>query len=313
VYEWHGYPKDSPQGAVSKLALAKHRMSWTKITWMEIWREIVRDFTGRQITYPSDQLPAVSALAQQINLDNKRTYIADLWLGDIHIQLQWIREAHGPQGNNSESEIPSAVNLPAPSWSWASRINQRIWTLATNRREVAYSKGLEVLRYDIVSAGNDPCGKVRQGTLHVRCRYLQATSWKGKHEPYFTKDGQQPWHGRKPQDQESHTTPLEDLSSNAHRLQMDQLVCYFDRPVYDDQCAKDILRDVTLAQIAGHCSRILGGKHGTMRHFSSLKIIYALMLIPTKDGTEFQRVGLCEVPDVGGLADGRDIKELAIV
>ncbi|KAF1924617.1 HET-domain-containing protein [Didymella exigua CBS 183.55] len=89
------------------------------------WCRMVREYTTRAISFPSDKLPAVSALALRIAQKTGDGYCAGLWKSDLLRGLLWYRavrynfrarEAAGPWNPNQQRP----QSFLAPSWSWAS-------------------------------------------------------------------------------------------------------------------------------------------------------------------------------------------------
>jgi hypothetical protein len=57
---------------------------------MELWFAIVDQYQSRQLTKPSDRLPVLSAIAQQINLRSiMGLYIAGVWAKRLKACLLW--------------------------------------------------------------------------------------------------------------------------------------------------------------------------------------------------------------------------------
>ncbi|KAF6785193.1 HET domain-containing protein, partial [Colletotrichum musicola] len=89
--------------------------------YRNVWREVVRFYSPRKLTFPEDKLPAVSGLASEVRRlsaeegDDPGRYLAGLWENDLLMQLVWFtnpgssRDVRGKDGP-----------LWAPSWSWAS-------------------------------------------------------------------------------------------------------------------------------------------------------------------------------------------------
>ncbi|OCL07138.1 HET-domain-containing protein, partial [Glonium stellatum] len=91
------------------------------------WYKMVQDYTSRAITYETDKLPALSALAARVAQESKDTYLAGIWKGDLLRGLLWYREVRRrfraqesslPFSNTGEK--PQRKVFIAPSWSWAS-------------------------------------------------------------------------------------------------------------------------------------------------------------------------------------------------
>lgn len=76
------------------------------------WYKLVDEYTKRSLTYPSDLLPALSALASEVQKLTKATYVAGLWALDGQISfrsLLWFSAKKNARANNG-----------SPSWAWSS-------------------------------------------------------------------------------------------------------------------------------------------------------------------------------------------------
>lgn len=76
---------------------------------LQQWYDYVGDYLHRMLSVPSDRLPAISAVAndmqEQLNFD----YYAGIWLQDVPVGLAWCTD-----GLASLTEM-----WRSPSWSWA--------------------------------------------------------------------------------------------------------------------------------------------------------------------------------------------------
>lgn len=97
-------------------------MKYAKI--LELWHEVVYDYSGRRMSVASDKLVALSGIAEDfahVMAANSGAstvrYLAGLWSEDISRQLLWTRASLSDQ-----SEVPPRPRpaYRAPSWSWAS-------------------------------------------------------------------------------------------------------------------------------------------------------------------------------------------------
>jgi hypothetical protein len=77
----------------------------------ELWRDIVKEYTSRELSDPKDRLLAISGIATALGDISKDSYLAGLWLNDFPTALLW--EIASPFD-------PKPPNYRAPSWSWAS-------------------------------------------------------------------------------------------------------------------------------------------------------------------------------------------------
>ncbi|CZR59904.1 uncharacterized protein PAC_09799 [Phialocephala subalpina] len=88
---------------------------------VEHWNEIVRQYTRCNLTYFSDRLPALSSLAEQLNIRSLGGYFAGLWGYAIceTNALCW-RKLPIQYSESSCAEFGGTCRKVAPSWSWAS-------------------------------------------------------------------------------------------------------------------------------------------------------------------------------------------------
>jgi hypothetical protein len=124
------------------------------------WRDVINEYMNRRITYDTDRLPVISALAYQFaeNLQNLE-YRAGLWEEDFHAGLLW------------ETLHPGCVKASgyvAPSWSWASlntdaiRHRVRVYDICVMTRK---SSSFQVKDFSIRNAGDTIYGIVRQDSF----------------------------------------------------------------------------------------------------------------------------------------------------
>ncbi|KAI1653145.1 HET-domain-containing protein [Daldinia decipiens] len=87
------------------------------------WIEIRSQYAQRSLSFPTDKLAAISAVAAMAAEDSGMTYLAGLWKETLLVDLQWyyIFRSHP---TNSLSTVTTTQEpgdeYTAPSWSWAS-------------------------------------------------------------------------------------------------------------------------------------------------------------------------------------------------
>lgn len=74
------------------------------------WKELVYDYTGRELTKEEDRLPALAGIARRFGEAHGWTYAAGLWKEEIMSQLLWA----------ATGKRPRQRTFGVPSWSWAS-------------------------------------------------------------------------------------------------------------------------------------------------------------------------------------------------
>ncbi|KAH6622067.1 heterokaryon incompatibility protein-domain-containing protein [Boeremia exigua] len=74
------------------------------------WQSAVEQFSRLGLTYGSDKLPSIAALASRMEQYRKQdTYLGGLWWSSLLYDLQWVVFSHQARCNSN-----------APTWSWAS-------------------------------------------------------------------------------------------------------------------------------------------------------------------------------------------------
>lgn len=128
-----------------------------------VWGRLVERYSLGRLTYATDKLIALSALASEMQEHIQSKYLAGMWHQHLAYQLLW--EVRGVQWLVRRRRVNEYI---APSWSWASVVgNVEIACevrFADNREII-----IEVLdaQVELVSAAN-PFGQVKSGFLRVR-------------------------------------------------------------------------------------------------------------------------------------------------
>ncbi|KAH9856368.1 heterokaryon incompatibility protein-domain-containing protein [Lenzites betulinus] len=125
------------------------------------WRDIVEDYSEREVAFPHDRLVACShGIARDLHRLLNTDYLAGLWRHTLLSDLLWF--------NTSATAPPCRFEYIAPSWSWASaegQVKMEPYVTAASDR-IALS---EVLRCEVESrAPWHPFGEVVGGSLVLR-------------------------------------------------------------------------------------------------------------------------------------------------
>ncbi|KAI1110638.1 heterokaryon incompatibility protein-domain-containing protein [Nemania sp. NC0429] len=134
------------------------------------WEELVEQYVSRHLTYPTDMLPAISAIAR--DFDMKGGYIAGLTHEKLFSNLLWQvkapRDLHGELTTALPPGRPSVY--VAPTFSWASIIARVEWVKGLSHYEPVCS--LE--NFDITLENPlDPFGPVSNGYITIRGPVMQ--------------------------------------------------------------------------------------------------------------------------------------------
>ena len=121
------------------------------------WYAMLEDYTGRNLTYPSDRLPAFSGLATMMSDVVVDTYYAGLWESRMPYALVWVRHSRVPFERNQ------ARGDWAPSWSWAS-VSCRV------RQETPeeFTSAVEIVSIAAPPSGANRFGSVTEGRIEVK-------------------------------------------------------------------------------------------------------------------------------------------------
>jgi hypothetical protein len=124
----------------------------------ECWHDCVQSFSPRALTYSSDKLPAISAVAQKIANITGSEYLVGLWRSHLIVDLAWKTDW------DRCARIPLAYkDYVAPSWSWAS-------VDAAIRSDTLYHQDTSelltsIIDYGVEMDGPNPFGHVKSGYI----------------------------------------------------------------------------------------------------------------------------------------------------
>ena len=146
----------------------------------EIWYRLVAAYSDRKLTYAIDKLPAISGLAQELEMsisDPDEKYLAGFWLGDLAQGLLWMSSA---TWNEDMQNTQRSRPYRAPSWSWASMDGQITWSThwnCTNWRSVLgrSEPAFRFLDADIITSGDNPHGCIVKAILTVYGKAVPVT------------------------------------------------------------------------------------------------------------------------------------------
>lgn len=87
----------------------------------ELWLSIIDQYQARGITHPKDRLPALSAIAAQVNRGNLMgSYVAGMWVDWLLSSLLWWSDATRSKVAKSDESHKRPNPSSAPTWSWLS-------------------------------------------------------------------------------------------------------------------------------------------------------------------------------------------------
>ncbi|OTA98356.1 hypothetical protein M426DRAFT_17487 [Hypoxylon sp. CI-4A] len=132
----------------------------------EFWKEIIEQYTERQLTYYSDRLAALAGLAKRAHsISPDVQYYAGLWSDNLPSTLLWVVRRTTESSYNSDRIKPSI----APTWSWASvtgYVEFLFWQRNYGRGKWANSPpDLTDIRISCPPLGKNKYGAIKDGKL----------------------------------------------------------------------------------------------------------------------------------------------------
>ncbi|KAF5547642.1 het domain-containing protein [Fusarium napiforme] len=119
------------------------------------WYDMIRDYSGRKLSYDSDRLPALSGLASFVARSRGAQYCAGMSWEDIGYVLSWCA---------FNGEMHPSREYVAPSWSWASVFASFTFP---DRRFVPMAE-VKYLDVYLELKGHDFFGQLVGGWLHLQ-------------------------------------------------------------------------------------------------------------------------------------------------
>ena len=161
-------PMETRTNAHSKAFLSS--LSTTKL--FLAWRTMIEEYSSRAFTRWSDRLPALSGVANEIQLHVNSEYMVGIWSDDPQGLLWAISDT---------VYVAHKLESGAPSWSWASHESdpityQHIHDAFANEVEQDAPPVARIVHTHIVPAGLDPKGRTLYGSLQLMCRVRWVTS-----------------------------------------------------------------------------------------------------------------------------------------
>jgi hypothetical protein len=128
------------------------------------WSSLVEEFSERDLSFPTDRLPAISGLAMWMQKSTDASYWAGLWSDDFPGALLWW--VLNRKKDVAASRCISQRILPyqAPTWSWAFVTGRII--LSPYSDEI--TPDLEDIGVELVPAGANLYGSLRSAQLSAR-------------------------------------------------------------------------------------------------------------------------------------------------
>ncbi|TQV95579.1 heterokaryon incompatibility protein [Cordyceps javanica] len=134
-------------------------LSSLEIVYVWYHEILTMSYSLRELTFASDKLPAISAVAALFHQHLQSPYLAGIWLQNIEIGLSWRRCGLEKRKDAKNSR---------PSWSWRSQVGMVNWPISKYYLDDDFVPLIEIESFD-TSLTNQatPFGNVKNGTLVI--------------------------------------------------------------------------------------------------------------------------------------------------
>jgi len=129
----------------------------------QVWYDAVQEYTRRDLSYPSDKLPAMAGMAKAFHSLTGAAYLAGLWKSNLTHDLMWH--------THPTVRYAKPATWRAPSWSWASTDNKVSFDKITP--DCASLATIISCSVTPISA-TAPFGEVSDGVLELSAPYIKA-------------------------------------------------------------------------------------------------------------------------------------------
>ncbi|KAI1807884.1 HET-domain-containing protein [Daldinia bambusicola] len=270
------------------------------------WVEIRSQYAQRSLTFPTDKLAAISAVAAMAAADNGMTYVAGLWKETLLVDVQWYyifrsrptnklsRVTAAVRGQERKDQDEDKNEYAAPSWSWASAKydNGTLYPKQSRRWTTDRPWHFRILDCSatLIDGSDFVFGPVKSGYLDVEGRALDV-EW-------------QPW--------TEHTVALNKIAlyeaprGEAGERSEERLgQAFLDFPT---ECLEKGLRFKCLILTKAN----LVYNQVKPERYGDTICAHALLLLPRAQPNTYRRVGLCYLSE-GGLWEETTLETIRIV
>lgn len=155
---------------------------YAQIQFNEHWHRLLIDFGLRNLTYSSDPLIALSAIAKMFAVDLEDLYMASIWMKDFRKGLLWNMRWYqtsiplrvAPLLSSILPELPEHQRVTAssgPSWSWVSRFTEpdKInFSVVASQKPLHDNRGVQLVEYFALPLFDDIFGPLKVGMLTLK-------------------------------------------------------------------------------------------------------------------------------------------------
>lgn len=127
------------------------------------WRKLIEEYSSRAFTQPSDRLPALAGLAQELlktweDNGDPIQYLAGHWRNGLETDLVWLTNRRNLE---SLRKVNSETTNTAPSWSWCSTFDGISWP------DVGLEPLCKIVNAKAKLGSSNQLGRVKGGFLDI--------------------------------------------------------------------------------------------------------------------------------------------------
>ncbi|KAI1189463.1 heterokaryon incompatibility protein-domain-containing protein [Nemania serpens] len=138
------------------------------------WHELVKTYSGRELTFHADKLPAIGGAAAQMRKILKSDYLAGLWRKNLLNDLLWHADDWGIEKTGAFTQPPpTPLENGSPSWSWAS-LNGRISYKFADEPCSRSHEFATIRDYQVQTSKHSEFGQCRGGYIVLSAPALRA-------------------------------------------------------------------------------------------------------------------------------------------
>jgi hypothetical protein len=139
---------------------------------MMVWRKIVSEYSGTQLTYDKDIFPALSGVAELHRTVRNSTYLAGLWRDTLFYDLLWHipNQWELPVRELRYQRLARPAEWRAPSWSWAS-----VRSAVTYEDFSAFEKAVHIESVEVKLTGESETGQIEFAWLKASGKLAEVT------------------------------------------------------------------------------------------------------------------------------------------
>jgi hypothetical protein len=248
------------------------------------WDKMVEHYSRRALTYTTDTLPALSAVAARAAQATGDQYLSGLWKNELLRWLLWRRIRYAG-GFNRPEHPPRSEIYHAASWSWASYAGSVEFQAPPNNNQYELFDSVTIVEATATVTGQNKYGSVDSAVLVLRATALELAAVHHSDEP-----PEEDWQGY-----QSHILSCPDLG-----IPNDRFKVILD---YPDEERGGVIMGIPIVHHGGAIYSKYHVAAGTLEEGASdtavrnLKQVYGL-LIREKPGLVnpvFERVGVFQI------------------